>query len=88
MCQSDFDHYYPAYGGRRARADMVVGRVGSILDPAPEAASPLPTATDPTGPPVGLDSPLPQEAPLFNPADSFWDGELPTDPETHELDLP
>ncbi len=36
MCSSNLDAYYPAYGGKRARADMVHGRVGSIIDPAPE----------------------------------------------------
>jgi hypothetical protein len=37
MCASDLDCYYPAYGGKRARADMVHGRVGSIIDPAHES---------------------------------------------------
>lgn len=36
MCQSNLDHFYAAYGGERARADMVRGRVGSLFDPAVE----------------------------------------------------
>ncbi len=34
MCANPFDCQYAAYGGRLPRADMVNGRVGSILDPA------------------------------------------------------
>ncbi len=34
MCANPFDCRYAAYGGRLPRADMVNGRVGSILDPA------------------------------------------------------
>ncbi len=33
MCDNPFDCYYAAYGSRLPRADMVHGRVGSILDP-------------------------------------------------------
>ena len=33
MCANPFDCQYAAYGGRLPRADMVNGRVGSILDP-------------------------------------------------------
>jgi hypothetical protein len=34
MCANPFDYHYAAYGSRLPRADMVNGRVGSILDPA------------------------------------------------------
>jgi hypothetical protein len=34
MCDNPFDYHYAAYGSRLPRADMVNGRVGSILDPA------------------------------------------------------
>ena len=52
MCASNLDPYYTAYGGKRARADMIHGRVGSIIDPAPETAESVmvdpSTLTDPT----------------------------------------
>jgi hypothetical protein len=38
MCANPHDCKYAAYGGRRARADMVHGRVGSVFDPAPEVS--------------------------------------------------
>lgn len=41
MCASNLDDFYGAYGGRRARADMRCGRVGSIIDPAPETTESL-----------------------------------------------
>lgn len=50
MCGSDLDCYYAAYGGRRARADMVHGRVASIIDPAAEMGSDAAMMTIPEEP--------------------------------------
>jgi hypothetical protein len=34
MCANSYDYYYPAYGGRCPRAQMVCGRVGSVFNNA------------------------------------------------------
>jgi hypothetical protein len=66
LCQSDMDHYYAAYGGLRARADMLHGRVGSIFDPAVEVRGDHMGAVD--SEPWGKSSPSIEEAPLPRPA--------------------
>jgi len=68
MCANPHDCKYAAYGGYRERADMVHGRVGSVIDPALEVShatsveqSPTETSDKLVVPPDGVMEPTPAE---------------------------
>ena len=100
LCASPHDCKYAAYGGSVARTDLVHGRVGSIIDPAPvhrvagETDSDQITPEqldDATADPYAEETPTPAD-PGERPGDSGVDGgdesgaTVPDD--TSPLDLP
>ena len=57
VCASPYDCTFGAYGGIRERMDMVHGRVGSVIDPAPEVSHVVPSEQSPEMPEEADDEP-------------------------------